>query len=86
MSAGRGSSAPGKPGMDLGVAAARPGAGLFDRRIIGVGVVFVVLMAVSGRYGFVRTQHCSRSPRRRDPVELNQRRDSACRVPGSCRT
>ncbi len=53
MNARRGLSAPGKPGMDLGAAVARPGAGPFDRRVIGVGgVVFAVLMALSGRYGF----------------------------------
>ncbi len=33
MSAGRGSSAPRTSGMDLTVAAARPGAGPFDRRV-----------------------------------------------------
>ncbi len=32
MSAGRAAPAPGRPGMDLGVAVARPGAGPFDRR------------------------------------------------------
>ncbi len=35
MSAGWGSPAPRKSGMDLTVAAARPGAGPFDRRVNG---------------------------------------------------
>jgi len=53
MSAGRGSPAPGKPWTDAGAAVARRGAGPFDRRVIGVGgVVFVLLMTLSGRYGF----------------------------------
>jgi hypothetical protein len=37
MSAGRGSPTPGKPGMGLSAAAARPGAGPIGRRVIGVG-------------------------------------------------
>ena len=53
MTVGLGSPAPGKPGTDLGAAAAAPGAGPFNRRVIGVGgVVFAVLMALSRRYGF----------------------------------
>ena len=57
MTVGRGSPAPGKPATDLGAAAAAPGAGPFDRRVIGVGgVVFVVLMALSRRYGFAHDE------------------------------
>ncbi len=45
MSAGRGSPAPGKPGMDLRAAVARPGPVPFDRRVIGAGgVVFAGLI------------------------------------------
>jgi hypothetical protein len=40
MTVGRGSPAPGKPGTDLGAAAAAPGAGPFDRRVIGAAGSF----------------------------------------------
>jgi Dolichyl-phosphate-mannose-protein mannosyltransferase len=57
MTVGRGSPAPSKPGTDLGAAAAAPGASPFDRRVIGVGgVVLVVLMTLSRRYGFAHDE------------------------------
>lgn len=57
MSAGWGSLVPGKTGMGLGVAVARPGARPSGRRVIGAGgLVFAGLMALSARYGFHRDE------------------------------